>query len=408
MTSSDLVRNLIHHNMNYTTHDYPKEYPLRTTVAEIDLAALRANFRAIRPRAGSDVATMPVVKADAYGHGIVPCAEALVQEGATMLGVAFAAEAEPLRTGGRIPYETPIAVVTPPFSHGAAEYCRLNLEFCAASLETMRVFSAEAARTGRTLNAHLTIDTGMHRDGIPPHEALEFMRSVEHLPNITIHGICTHFATSDEADKTYFQLQLQRFRNTIQTLRGAGFDFRYIHAANSGAIADASNEATFTLIRPGIALYGYNPSHELSSPLDLKPVMSLKTSIISLRRLAAGEPVSYGRRYTTLRETTIATIPIGYADGLRRNLTEKLRVMIGGQYFPVVGTICMDQCMVDIGDALFSIGETVQLLGSQKSAFAEVEEIHIDADDWAQQLRTIPYEILTGITARVPRIYLTS
>lgn len=393
--------------MNYTTHDYPKEYPLRTTVAEIDLAALRANFRAIRVRAGG-VEAMPVVKADAYGHGIVPCAEALLQEGATMLGVAFAAEAEPLRTGRRIPYETPIAVVTPPFPHGAAEYCRLNLEFCAASLETMRVFSAEAARTGRTLNAHLTIDTGMHRDGIQPHEALEFMRSVEHLPNLAIHGICTHFATSDEADKTYFQLQLQRFRDTIQTLRDARFDFRYIHAANSGAIADASKESTFTLIRPGIALYGYNPSHELSSPLDLKPVMALKTSIISLRRLAAGESVSYGRRYTTLRETTIATIPIGYADGLRRNLTEKLRVMIGGQYFPVVGTICMDQCMVDIGDTSFGVGETVQLLGSQKSVVQEVGEIHIDADDWAQQLRTIPYEILTGITARVPRIYLTS
>ncbi|MBL7990674.1 MAG: alanine racemase [Candidatus Kapabacteria bacterium] len=393
--------------MNYTTRDYPQEYPLRTTIAEIDLGQLRANFRTISARAGS-AAIMPVVKADAYGHGIVPCAEALVQEGAAMLGVAFAAEAEPLRTDRRIPYETPIAVVTPPFPHGAAEYCRLNLEFCAASLETMQAFSAEAARTGRTLKAHLTIDTGMHRDGIQTHEALEFMRSVEHLPNIAIHGICTHFATSDEADTSYFHLQVKRFGDTIQTLRDAGYSFRYIHAANSGAIANTNAEALFTLVRPGIALYGYNPSDELSEPLNVKPVMALKTSIISLRRLAAGEPISYGRRYTTLRETTIATIPIGYADGLRRNLTEKLRVMIGGQYFPVVGTICMDQCMVDIGDAPFAVGETVQLLGSQKSALAEVEEIRIDANDWAQQLHTIPYEILTGITARVPRIYFTS
>ncbi len=317
--------------MNYTTHDYRQEYPLRTTIAEIDLAQLRANFRAIRTR-GGNTEIMPVVKADAYGHGIVPCAKALIAEGATMLGVAFAAEAEPLRSDRRVPYEIPIAVVTPPFPHGAAEYCRLNLEFCAASLETMRAFSAEAARTGRILNAHLTLDTGMHRDGIPPNEALEFMRSASYLPNITIHGICTHFATADEADKRYFHLQVRRLNDTLQTLRDAGFLFRYVHAANSGAVADSSAEAAFTLLRPGIALYGYNPSPELASPLDVKPVMSLKTSIISLRRLAAGEPVSYGRRYTTPRETTIATIPIGYADGLRRSLTGKARVMIGAVF----------------------------------------------------------------------------
>ncbi len=390
--------------MNYTTHDYRQEYPLRTTIAEVDLAQLRANFRAIRTR-GGNTEVMPVVKADAYGHGIVPCAKALIAEGATMLGVAFAAEAEPLRSDRRIPYEIPIAVVTPPFPHGAAEYCRLNLEFCAASLDTMRAFSAEAARTGRILNAHLTLDTGMHRDGIPPNEALEFMRSASYLPNITIHGICTHFATADEVDKRYFHLQVRRLNDTLQTLRDAGFLFRYVHAANSGAVADSSTEAAFTLLRPGIALYGYNPSPELASPLDVKPVMSLKTSIISLRRLAAGEPVSYGRRYTTPRETTIATIPIGYADGLRRSLTGKARVMIGGQYFPIVGTICMDQCMVDVGDAKFSVGESVYLLGSQTS---EHGEIRIDADEWAQELGTISYEILTGITARVPRIYLNS
>lgn len=393
--------------MNYTTRDYPQEYPLRTTVAEIDITQLRANFRAVCSRA-KGIPAMPVIKADAYGHGIVPCAVALAQEGAQMLGVAFAAEAEPLRSDRRVPYEIPIAVVTPPFPHGAQEYCRLNLEFCAASMTTMRAFSAEAARTGRTLHAHLTIDTGMHRDGIQPHEALDFMRSASTLPNISIHGICTHFATADEADKSYFIKQLHCFRDTIQMLRDAGFEFRFIHAANSGAVADSSKDAGFTLLRPGIALYGYNPSDELHSPLDVKPVMSLKTSIISLRRLPAGEPVSYGRRYTTTKETTIATIPIGYADGLRRNLTEKARVMIGGCYFPIVGTICMDQCMVDIGDADFKVGETVLLLGAQKSTMPEIGEIRIDANEWAEQLRTIPYEILTGITARVPRIYINS
>jgi alanine racemase len=389
-------------------------HPFRTTVATIDLAALRGNFRSITKCANErrtasnlhPLETMPIVKADAYGHGIVQCARALLSEGASMLGVAFAAEAEPLRAASvGIPPETRIAVVTPPFAGGAAEYCRLNLEFCAASLETVQAFSAEAAKTGRTLYAHLTLDTGMHRDGIPPHEAVEFMRSIEHLPNIVVHGICTHFATSDEAEPSFFHLQCQRFQGTLLALQNAGYDFRYVHAANSGAIAsgfaNTATESIFTLVRPGIALYGYNPSPDVHEPLSLQPVMSLTTSIISLRRLPGGEPVSYGRRYFTTRETTIATIPIGYADGFRRGLTGKARVIIGGALYPVVGTICMDQCMVDIGDAPLSVGAPVTLLGEDGNS-----SVRIDADEWASLLGTISYEVLTGITARVPRVYV--
>ena len=423
--SSEIIP--IHHN---TSSVMPAK-PLRSTLATVNLTTLRANFRAIAerawqsfPNADTRPAMMPVVKADAYGHGIVPCAKALLEEGKllgveTMLGVAFAAEAAPLRAAEDMP-DTRIAVVTPPFAHGAAEYCRLNLEFCAASLETMHAFSAEAANTGRLLNAHLTIDTGMRRDGLQPHEALEFMRVVSVLPNITIHGICTHFATADEADKTYFHTQIQRFQNTLQTLRDAGFTFRYIHAANSAAVAessvntdddtsnnasnDTSNNGLFTLLRPGIALYGYNPSHELHAPLALTPVLSLTTSIISLRRLPKGETVSYGCRFITERETTIATIPIGYADGFRRGLTGNAWVIISGKFFPVVGTICMDQCMVDIGDEAFSVGEHVILLGSAKALHGT--EICITADDWADALSTISYEVCTGITSRVPREYV--
>jgi alanine racemase len=395
--------------------------PLRSTLATVNLSLLRQNFRTIAERAWEAIpkgaprpAIMPVVKADAYGHGIVPCAKALLEEGQnlgidTMLGVAFAAEAAPLRASEDMP-DTRIAVVTPPFAHGAAEYCRLNLEFCAASHTTMQAFSAEAAKTGRLLNAHLTIDTGMRRDGIQPHEAVEFMRSVGNLPNITVCGICTHFATSDEADKTYFHKQVRIFQETLNALRDAGFTFRDVHAANSGAVAEsivendggASNNALFTLLRPGIALYGYNPSHDIRAPMHLAPVMSLTTSIISLRRLPEGEAVSYGCRYITPRETTIATIPIGYADGFRRGLTGKVQVLIAGKFFPVVGTICMDQCMVDIGDEPFAVGEEVILLGSSNSSGHR-----ITADDWASALGTISYEICTSITARVPRLYVS-
>jgi alanine racemase len=397
--------------------------PLRSTLATVNLSTLRQNFRTIAERASaafpnatnldaaSRPAMMPVVKADAYGHGIVPCAKVLLEEGKrlgieTMLGVAFAAEAAPLRAAEDMP-DTRIAVVTPPFAHGAAEYCRLNLEFCAASHTTLQAFSAEAAKTGRLLNAHLTIDTGMRRDGIQPHEAVDFMRSVADLPNINIYGICTHFATADEADKTYFNKQVRAFQDTIAALKDAGFTFGYVHAANSGAIAESvnsSNQALFTLLRPGIALYGYNPSHELHSPMNLAPVMSLSTSIISLRRLPKGEAVSYGCRYITPKETTIATIPIGYADGFRRGLTGKVKVLIRGQFFPVVGTICMDQCMIDIGDEPFGVGEEVVLLGASQAS--DGTERRITADDWADALGTIAYEICTGITSRVPRMYV--
>ncbi|TAE25014.1 MAG: alanine racemase [Candidatus Kapaibacterium sp.] len=392
--------------------------PLRSTLATIHLSRLRHNFRTLAERASASLASdaprpamMAVVKADAYGHGIVPCAKAILEEGKTlgietMLGVAFAAEATPLRAAEDMP-DTRIAVVTPPFAHGAAEYCRLNLEFCAASRTTMQAFSAEAAKTGRVLNAHLTLDTGMRRDGIQPHEALEFMRSVSTLPNINIHGICTHFATADEADKSYYYKQVRIFTESLNALRDAGFSFRYIHAANSGAIAEASpqanNSALFTLLRPGIALYGYNPSHELLNPLALQPVMSLTSSIISLRRLPKGEAVSYGCRYITPKETTIATIPIGYADGFRRGLTGKAQVIIQGTFFPVVGTICMDQCMVDISDEQFRVGDEVILLGAAQAPNGS--ENRITADDWATALGTIPYEICTGMTARVPRLH---
>jgi alanine racemase len=403
---------------------FPPDYPLRTTVAEIDLTELRRNYRLVRERAcaarvsGAPPEIMPVVKADAYGHGVVPCSRALLEEGAAVLGVAFAAEAAPLRAAVRdIPVETSIAVVTPPFAHGAAEYCRLNLEFCVASVETARAFSAEAEKTGRKLKAHLTLDTGMRRDGIEPEEAVEFMRALGDLRGIEIHGVCTHFATADEADKAFFLRQVERFRAAVCALADAGYRFRYVHAANSGAIADGGEASLFTLARPGIILYGYNPSPEILAPIPARPVMTLSTSIISLRRISAGEPVSYGRRYCAARETTIATIPIGYADGLRRGLTGKARVRIRGEYYPIVGTICMDQCMVDVGDAPFAVGEPVHLFGGKihrrlpqnsvkgDSDDASGESVGIDANEWAQSLETIPYEILTGVSVRVPRVY---
>ncbi len=351
---------------------------------------------------------MGMVKANAYGHGIVECSQTLVAEGVSMLGVAFADEAIPVRidsTKDSPLHTAPIFVTTPPFPHEADEYCRLNLAFSAASLETVRAFSAAAERHGITLSAHLYVDTGMRRDGIEPQEALAFMQSCEHLPNIRLDGICTHFATADESpssQKTSFaHQQLQRFHDTLHTLNNAGFTFAHVHAANSAALGNLP-QARFTLVRAGFSLYGYNPSNDLSEPFaNLHPVMTLRTSIVALRRVPAGTSVSYGRRYITSRETTIATLPIGYADGFPRGLTNKAFCLIRGRRFPIVGTICMDECMVDVSDESFSVGEDVILLGEQGNS-------RIFANELAAALGTIPYEVLAGISARVRREYINN
>jgi alanine racemase len=367
---------------------------LRFTVAEINTKFLKDNLAQIRARV-PDTPIMAMVKANAYGHGIVKCSQILRGEGVEMLGVAFANEAMMLRNTGDT---GEIVVMTPPEAEEAEFFAMYNLQAVASSLEVMVALSNEFQKQGKVLKAHLYIDTGMRRDGIEPTEAVEFMRVCAELQNVEIIGVCTHFATSDDADKTFVNEQLERFKNCVEVLKSAGFTFQYVHAANTGAIADLQ-DAYFNLIRPGISLYGYHPSDVLQNPMDLKPIMRLKTRIISLRRIPAGESVSYARRYFTTDETTIGSIPIGYGDGFPRALTNRAEVLIRGKRYNQVGAICMDQCMVDLGDEDIHIGEEVILLGKQGG-----EEI--TAAEIAAKLGTIVYEVLTNISARVPRVYI--
>lgn len=365
---------------------------MRATVAEIDEQKLRENFDLVRKQAnGAEI--MAIVKANAYGHGIVECAEIFRQCGAEMLGVAFVCEAEEIRASGN---SMPIVVLTPPFPDEAEQFCLLNLELVACSREVLRQFTETAVRLNVRLKAHLYIDTGMRRDGIEPEESVEFMRFCTTLPNLEFIGICTHFATSDETDKTFINEQLSKFNKTITLLSEADFSFQNIHAANSGAVADFPN-SHFTMVRPGLVLYGYNPSGDLQNMLEIQPVLTLKTRINSLRRVLGETSVSYARKYFTKGETTIATIPLGYGDGLTRLLTGKAECLIHGKRFPIVGAICMDQCMVDVGNENLILGEEVVIIGQQGSET-------IGADELARKLGTITFEILTGISARVPRV----
>ncbi|HYF03873.1 MAG TPA: alanine racemase, partial [Patescibacteria group bacterium] len=343
---------------------------MRFTVAEINTDFFRHNLAQIRARV-PDTPIMAMVKANAYGHGIVKCSQILREEGVEMLGVAFANEAIMLRnTGDR----GTIVVMTPPEAEEAEFFAHYDLQAVASSLEVMVALSNEFQQQGKVLKAHLYIDTGMRRDGIQPDEAVEFMRVCSVLKNVEMIGVCTHFATSDDADKSFVTEQLECFKNCVELLKEKGFEFQYIHTANTGAIADLS-ESYFNLIRPGISLYGYHPSDVLENPMDLKPVMQLKTRIISLRRIPAGESVSYARRYFTTDETTIGSIPIGYGDGFPRALTNRAEVLIRGKRYNQVGAICMDQCMVDLGDEDIHIGEEVVLLGKQGSEEITAAEI---------------------------------
>jgi alanine racemase len=246
---------------------------------------------------------------------------------------------------------------------------------------------------------HVKIDTGMGRIGIAPEEAADFVEALRKLPGIDVQGLMTHFADADLRDKGYASKQLDRFESLIAELHVRGIDIPVRHAANSAAILDY-RRALFTMVRPGLMLYGYNPLEAGADKADLKPVLSLVTRIAFLKNVPAGIPISYGRTFTTKRRSLIATLPIGYADGYSRSLSNSGEVIVRGVRVPVVGRVCMDMCMIDVTDvAGVCEGDNVVLIGTQGSE-------RITAHDIAVKTGTIAYEVLCGIGSRVPRVYL--
>lgn len=368
---------------------------MRAIIAEIHVENLRHNYRTIRDLA-SPAGMLPMVKANAYGHGIVECTRIFQQEGAAKVGVAYIHEVITLRRAG---ITMPALCFTPPEHDDPLLYPTFNAEAVVWSADTVRRLSDAAMKLGSTVKVHLSVDTGMNRDGVTPNDALTVLKECYHLPGVQWEGIFTHFATADGDDDEYALWQLEQFNRVYREIHAAGYRFRFVHAANSGAIIHLHN-ANFDLVRPGIALYGYKPSPLIHEEIDLRPVMSLKTKIVSFRRLPANASVSYGRRYTTPNETTIVTIPVGYGDGWSRLLTGKAECLIHGKRFPIVGTICMDGCMVDVGDEPVQTGEEVVLIGQQGNEIITAQEI-------AEKIGTIPYEITSSVTARVERVYIS-
>lgn len=367
---------------------------LRPTVAKIDLRAIAGNIKRIIRRV-HPAEVMAVVKADGYGHGAIPAAQTALSAGATQLGVALLEEGIELR---RANIEAPILVFGGFFEKQIDSLLANRLQITLCDTHLAKLLSRRARALGFTAQVHVKIDTGMGRVGLLPSEAVEAILAMAKLSGLELVGIYTHFATSDSRDKSYAHQQLERFQTVIRQLADRGVNFRWIHAANSGAILDLP-EGYFDLVRPGVMMYGYYPSEETSESIRLEPAMSLRTQILFVKRAPAETFISYGKTFQTRQATTIATLPIGYADGFSRKLSNNFEGLVRGRRCPLVGRVCMDQIMIDLGNMKdVQIGEEVVLLGKQGD-----EEISIY--EWCRRLETIPYEVTCGVSKRVGRVY---
>ena len=367
----------------------------RPTAAVIDLGAIEHNFReAMRRADGRQV--LAVVKAQAYGHGAVRVSRRLLALGAAMLGVALVEEGKELRDAG---IEAPILLMGPMFPEQAEAAATLNLTPAVYSMPVARALSEAAGKLGRKISVHAKIDTGMGRIGVTPEDAPGFVSALRGLSGIEVTGLMTHFADADLRDKRFASEQMDRFEALLRELDAMGVDLPARHAANSAAVLDF-RRALFTMVRPGLMLYGYNPLEQATEGADLRPALSLVSRIAFLKKVPAGVPISYGRTFVSKRESVIATLPIGYADGYSRGLSNKGEALVRGRRARVAGRVCMDMCMIDVTDVPgVREGDEVVLIGSQSGE-------RITADEIAVKTGTIPYEVLCGIGSRVPRIYL--
>jgi alanine racemase len=365
--------------------------PSRPTWLEIDQSAIASNTRLLKDMIGADTELMAVVKANAFGHGAVAVSATALLNGASWLGVASVNEAEGLRTAG---IDAPILVLGYTPLWAAPQVIRYDLAIALYDLDLARGFDRAARDMNARINAHVKIDSGMGRLGLLPEQAMSFFRAARSLRNLNIEGIFTHFASA-ESDPAYTRDQLRVFLDVIEPLRAGGFEFRYIHASNSAGTLNLP-EARFNLVRAGIALYGLNPGAAL--PDGFRPAMTWKTTIAQVKTLPPGSSVGYGNTYRTRDVERIAVIPVGYADGFRRSPKNWGYVLVGGQRAPLVGRVSMDQSTINvtnIPDA--AIGSEVVLIGRQG-------EETLTAEDVAERLGTINYEVVSTILARVPRV----
>jgi alanine racemase len=366
--------------------------PGRPTIAQIDLDALAFNFRQLQKRVPKGVRMLAVVKADAYGHGALPISRKLEKIGVEYLGVAITEEGVELRKGG---VRTPILVLGGIYDGDIERIFRFNLTPVIFHREALKSISKVAQRVKKKVKVHLKVDTGMGRLGVPLPLWANFLREMTHFPKVEVEGILSHFSMSEE---DYTRHQWDQFLGAVKCAEELGIRCKYLHMASSSALTTSSYYSG-NLVRPGILLYGAYPSPVLKNLIHLKPVMTLKTRIHFLKSVPSGFRISYGGTFVTRRESLIATLPIGYADGYSRTLSNRGEVLVRGKRAPVVGKVCMDFIMVDVTDIpKVSLGDEVVLLGIQGKESITAEEI-------ADRINSIAYEVFCSVGKRVPRIY---
>jgi len=378
--------------------DFPHPRSSRPTVAEIDLGALGHNVAATRAhlqKTNSRAQIMAIVKANAYGHGMARIARELIDSGVEQLGVAFVEEGIALRQSG---IDVPILVLGGIIGDQVGQFIEHDLMISASSLHKLEQIEATARSMKTRAQIHVKIDTGMERLGIHHYNAGELFEAVTRAKNCVLCGVFSHLANSESSDKSFTEIQTQRFEEAT-----AWFDKNKVpmpprHLANSGAILQHP-QTVFDIARPGLLLYGIYPSPDVERTVELQPVLSLKTRVVFFKVVEQGARVGYDGTWTAPRQTRVVTLPVGYGDGYRRSLSNRGSVLIRGCKYPIVGNVSMDQITVNIGGGTAYNDDEVVLLGAQDGETISVE----DVAKWSD---TISYEVLTGINTRVPRVYV--
>lgn len=368
----------------------------RDAWVEIDLAAVAANVRVLKARTAPGTLFMAVVKADGYGHGAVPVAQTALNAGADWLGVATVEEALELRESG---VSAPVLLLAEPPASSAPLLVEYGLTPTLDTREFAHALSAAAVSAGRTADFHLKVDTGMNRIGVRAEEAADFAVSLQGIPGLRMGGVFTHFATADVPGDWEFERQLERLSGAIEELRTERVDAGIVHAANSAATI-LRPEAHLDMVRCGIAIYGLHPANSTYGEVDLVPAMAVRARVSFVKRIGLGEGVSYGLTWRAAAPTTVATLPLGYADGVHRVLSNSMRVLIREASCPQVGRVCMDQLVVEVPDRCdVRVGDEAVIVGSQGRESILMDEV-------AELAGTINYEMACSFSRRMRREYL--